>query len=32
MTLDLADDKEAFVKFKDYGFFVPKMLKKKKLL
>ncbi len=24
MTLDLADDKEAFVKFKDYGFFVPK--------
>jgi hypothetical protein len=23
MTLDLADDKEAFVKFKDYGFFVP---------
>ena len=24
MTIDLADDKEAFVKFKDYGFFVPK--------
>jgi hypothetical protein len=24
MTLDLADDQEAFVKFKDYGFFVPK--------
>ena len=24
MTLDLAEDKEAFVKFKDYGFFVPK--------
>lgn len=24
MTLDLSDDKEAFVKFKDYGFFVPK--------
>ncbi|MCO6163032.1 DUF4920 domain-containing protein [Flavobacterium sp. NRK F7] len=23
MTLDLADDKETFVKFKDYGFFVP---------
>ncbi|WP_130734668.1 DUF4920 domain-containing protein [Flavobacterium sp. J27] len=24
MTLGLADDKETFVKFKDYGFFVPK--------
>lgn len=24
MTIDLAEDKEAFVKFKDYGFFVPK--------
>ena len=24
MTLDLADDQEVFVKFKDYGFFVPK--------
>ena len=24
MTLDLTNDKETFVKFKDYGFFVPK--------
>lgn len=24
MTMQLADDKEAFVKFKDYAFFVPK--------
>ncbi|WP_394759238.1 DUF4920 domain-containing protein [Flavobacterium sp.] len=24
MTLDLGNDKEAFVKFKDYAFFVPK--------
>lgn len=24
MTLDLSDDKQAFVKFKDYAFFVPK--------
>jgi len=24
MTLDLGDDKEVMVKFKDYGFFVPK--------
>lgn len=23
MKLDLADEKEAFVKFKDYGFFMP---------
>lgn len=27
MTLDLAENKEAFVKFKDYAFFVPKNAK-----
>ena len=31
MTLDLADDKEAFVKFKDYGFFVPKKAQDKEV-
>ncbi len=32
MTLDLADDKEAFVKFKDYGFFVPKNAQDKEVV
>jgi len=32
MTLDLADDKEAFVKFKDYGFFVPKNAQEKEVV
>lgn len=32
MTLDLADDKEAFVKFKDYGFFVPKNAQDKEVI
>lgn len=32
MTLDLADDKEAFVKFKDYGFFVPKNAQEKEVI
>ena len=32
MTLDLADEKEAFVKFKDYGFFVPKNAQDKEVI
>jgi hypothetical protein len=32
MTLDLADDKEVFVKFKDYGFFVPKNAQEKEVI
>lgn len=32
MTLDLADDKVAFVKFKDYGFFVPKNAQEKEVI
>ena len=32
MTLDLADDNEAFVKFKDYGFFVPKNAQEKEVI
>ena len=32
MTLDLADDKEAFVKFKDYGFFVTKNAQDKEVV
>lgn len=32
MTLDLSDDKEAFVKFKDYGFFVPKNAQDKEVV
>jgi hypothetical protein len=32
MTLDLADDQEAFVKFKDYGFFVPKNAQDKEVV
>ena len=32
MTLDLADDKEAFVKFKNYGFFVPKNAQDKEVI
>jgi hypothetical protein len=32
MTLDLADDQEAFVKFKDYGFFVPKNAQDKEVI
>lgn len=32
MTLDLADEKEAFVKFKDYGFFVPKNAQEKEVV
>ena len=32
MKLDLADDKEAFVKFKDYGFFVPKNAQDKEVV
>lgn len=32
MTLDLADNKEAFVKFKDYGFFVPKNAQDKEVI
>jgi hypothetical protein len=32
MTLTLADDKEVFVKFKDYGFFVPKNAQEKEVI
>ena len=32
MTLDLADNNEAFVKFKDYGFFVPKNAQEKEVI
>jgi hypothetical protein len=32
MTLALADDKEVFVKFKDYGFFVPKNAQEKEVI
>ncbi len=32
MTLGLADEKEAFVKFKDYGFFVPKNAQDKEVI
>ena len=32
MTLDLAGDQEAFVKFKDYGFFVPKNAQDKEVI
>ena len=32
MTIDLAEDKEAFVKFKDYGFFVPKNAQEKEVI
>lgn len=32
MTLDLADTKQAFVKFKDYGFFVPKNAQDKEVI
>lgn len=32
MTLDLADEKQAFVKFKDYGFFVPKNAQEKEVV
>ncbi len=32
MTLDLPENKEAFVKFKDYGFFVPKNAQNKEAI
>lgn len=32
MTLDLADDNETFVKFKDYAFFVPKNAQEKEAI
>ena len=32
MTLDLANDKETFVKFKDYAFFVPKNAEEKEVI
>ncbi|RTY95176.1 DUF4920 domain-containing protein [Flavobacterium sp. GT3R68] len=32
MTLDLAENKEAFVKFKDYAFFVPKNAKDEQVI
>jgi hypothetical protein len=32
MTLALADNKEVFVKFKDYGFFVPKNAQEKEVI
>lgn len=32
MTLDLANGEEAFVKFKDYGFFVPKNAQEKEVI
>lgn len=32
MTLDLAEEKQAFVKFKDYGFFVPMNAKEKEVI
>lgn len=32
MTLDLGDGKEAMVKFKDYGFFVPKDIESKEVI
>ena len=32
MTLNLADDKQAFVKFKDYGFFVPMNAQEKEVI
>lgn len=32
MTLELAEDKEAFIKFKDYAFFVPKNAKDEEVI
>ena len=32
MTLDLAEEKQAFVKFKDYGFFVPMNAQEKQVI
>jgi hypothetical protein len=32
MTLDLAEEKQAFVKFKDYGFFVPMNAQEKEVI
>lgn len=32
MTLELSDDKEAFVKFEDYSFFVPKNAQNKEVI